>query len=64
MEIKNKLTRTRGGEGGRGGRKGKGLVKERVQRTQGQGRWGGDCLGERVGRAGESNEVWGGWGQL
>ena len=48
MEIKNKLTETRGREeGSNGGKIGKCQVKEYVQRTQGQGQWARDCLWEQ-----------------
>ena len=37
-------------------KKGKGQVKEHVQRTHGQGQWGRDCLWEQgLDRAGERN---------
>ena len=62
----NKLTVTRGGGGGRAGRKGKGQVKEHVQRTHGQRQWSRDCLWEQgLDGAGDSNGVGvGEWGLL
>ena len=52
MEIKNKLTGSQRGEEGNNGKEG-----ECVQRTHGQGQWGGDCVWEQgLDRAGESNE--------
>ena len=52
MEIKNKLIVTRGvGEGNNGGKEG-----EHIQRTHGQGQWGGEYFGEQeLDGAGESN---------
>ena len=45
MEIKNKLTVIRGETGGDNGlKKGKGQVKELVQKAHGQGQWDEDCL--------------------
>ena len=45
MEIKNKLTMTRGVWGGdKGVKKRKGQVKHCVQRSHGQGQWGGGHL--------------------
>ena len=49
MEIKNKLTVTRGE-----GEEDHGKEGEHVQRTHGQGQWGGDYLWEQgLDRAGE-----------
>ena len=59
MDIKNKLTGTRGDGGGRyWGKEG-----EHIQRTHGQGQWRGNCLWEhRLVRVGDTNG--GKWGQL
>ena len=60
---KNTLTVTTGkGDEDNGGKKGKGQVKEHVQRTHGQGQWGGDCLWERG--LDETRESNGGRGEM
>ena len=67
MEIKNKLTVT-GGEGGKGvtggGEKGKGQVKEHVQRTHGQRQQGRGTESGRWGWVGQGRVMVGKRGQL
>ena len=64
MEIKNKLTVTRGVGGGGTMEERRGRVKEHVQRTHGHGHCGGGLNVGGGGWVGQERVMGGKWGQL